>query len=63
MRFSAGSHVLDGVSKKSRELLSVAPDDFDTQSGGSSVALSPDNRAIYFTRASKQGDIWLMTLK
>jgi dipeptidyl aminopeptidase/acylaminoacyl peptidase len=49
--------VLDSVSKSARELLSVAPDDFD------SVALSPDNRTIYFTRATKQGDIWLMTLK
>jgi Tol biopolymer transport system component len=49
--------VLDSVSKKSRELLSVAPDDFD------SVALSPDNRTIYYTRATQQGDIWLMTLK
>jgi TolB protein len=49
--------VLDSVSKKARELLSVAPDDFD------SVALSPDNRTIYFTRATQQGDIWLMTLK
>jgi hypothetical protein len=28
-----------------------------------SVALSPDNRIIYFTRATQQGDIWLMTLK
>ena len=55
--------VLDSVSKVSRELLAVAPDDFDTQSGGSSVALSRDNRAIYFTRATQQGDIWLMTLK
>ena len=49
--------VLDSVSKGSRELLSVAPDDFD------SVALSPDRRTIYFTRATQQGDIWLMTLK
>jgi Tol biopolymer transport system component len=49
--------VLDSVSKTSRELLSAAPDDFD------SVALSRDNRTIYFTRATKQGDIWVMTLK
>lgn len=55
--------VLDSVSKASRELLSVAPDDFDVNSGGSSVALSRDNRAIYFTRATQQGDIWVMTLK
>jgi Tol biopolymer transport system component len=49
--------VLDSVSKGSRELLSVTPDVFD------SVALSPDRRTIYFTRATQQGDIWLMTLK
>ena len=47
--------VLDSVSKSSREILSVAPDDFD------GVALSPDNRTIYFTRATQQGNIWLMT--
>jgi hypothetical protein len=49
--------VLDTVSKTTRKLLSVAPDDFD------SVALSADNRTIYFTRATQQGDIWLMTMK
>jgi Tol biopolymer transport system component len=49
--------VLDSVSKSSRELLSVAPDDFD------GVALSRDNRTLYFSRATRQGDVWLMTLK
>ena len=49
--------VLDSVSKIAHELLSIAPDDFD------SVALSPDNRTIYFTRAVQSGDIWLMTRK
>jgi len=49
--------VLDSVSKKSRELLSVAPDDFD------SVTITRDNRTIYYTRATQQGDIWVMTLK
>jgi Tol biopolymer transport system component len=49
--------VLDSVSKRSREILSVAPDDFD------GVALSPDNRTIYFTRTTQQGNIWLMTSK
>lgn len=47
--------VLDTVSKTSRQLLSVDPDDFD------SVALSPDSRTIYFTRAVQHSDIWLMT--
>ena len=55
--YRGGLFVLDTVSKKSRELLSVAPDDFD------SVALSADSRTIYFTRAVQQGDIWLMPLK
>jgi eukaryotic-like serine/threonine-protein kinase len=49
--------VLDSVSKSARELLSVAPDDFD------SVTMTRDNRSIYFTRAVQQGNIWLMTLK
>ncbi len=49
--------VLDTVSKSTREVLSIAPDEFD------GVALSPDSRTIYFSRATQQGDIWLMTLK
>ena len=49
--------LLDTTSKVTRELLSVAPDDFD------SVALSADNRLIYFTRITQQGDIWLTTFK
>jgi eukaryotic-like serine/threonine-protein kinase len=49
--------LLDSVSKSSQALLSVAPDDFD------GVALSSDNRTIYYSRATRQGDIWLMTRK
>ena len=49
--------IVDAVSKATRELLSVAPDDFD------SVALSRDNRTLYFTREIQRGDIWLMTFK
>jgi len=49
--------VLDTGSREAREILSVAPDDFD------SVALSADNRALYFSRATQQGDIWLLTFK
>jgi hypothetical protein len=49
--------LLDMVSKVTRELLSVAPDNFD------SVALSRDNRTLYFTRETQQGDVWLMTFK
>jgi Tol biopolymer transport system component len=49
--------IVDAVSKATRELLSVAPDDFD------SVDLSRDNRTLYFTREIQRGDIWLMTFK
>jgi hypothetical protein len=49
--------VLDSVSKAKREILSIAPDTVE------SVALSADNRTIYFTRQAHQGDIWLMTLR
>ena len=49
--------VLDSVSKDKREILTIAPDEFD------SVALSADNHTIYFTREIRQGDIWLMTMK
>jgi dipeptidyl aminopeptidase/acylaminoacyl peptidase len=49
--------IVDTISKATRALLSVAPDDFD------SVALSHDNRALYFTREIQRGDIWLMTFK
>jgi eukaryotic-like serine/threonine-protein kinase len=49
--------LVDTVSKDKRELLTIAPDEFE------SVALSADNRTIYFTREIRQGDIWLMTTK
>ncbi|HEY2152242.1 MAG TPA: hypothetical protein VGH34_15645 [Vicinamibacterales bacterium] len=49
--------VFDSVTKKSHEILSVAPDDFE------SVAISANNRSIYFTRATRQGNIWSMALK
>jgi eukaryotic-like serine/threonine-protein kinase len=49
--------VVDTISKKSREILSVAPDGFG------SVTTSADNRTLYFTRETQQGDIWLMTFK
>jgi dipeptidyl aminopeptidase/acylaminoacyl peptidase len=49
--------IVDTISKATQELLSVAPDGFD------SVALSPDNRTLYFTRETQRGDIWLMTFK
>ena len=49
--------LFDTASKVTRELLSIAPDNFD------SVALSVDNRMIYFTRATQHGDIWLTTFQ
>ena len=50
-------YVLDTASTTIRELFSVAPDEFDN------VTISSDNRTIYFTRASEQGDLWLATIK
>jgi hypothetical protein len=47
--------VLDTQSLRRRELLSVEPDEVE------SAVLSPDNRTIYFTRATEQGDVWLAT--
>jgi Tol biopolymer transport system component len=49
--------IVDTVSKTTQEVLSVTPDIFD------SVALSPDNRTLYFTRETQQGDVWLLTFK
>ena len=43
--------IVDTVSKATRELLSVAPDDFD------SVALSRDNRTLYFTRETQRENL------
>jgi Tol biopolymer transport system component len=49
--------LLDIESGRSREVLSIAPDDVVT------FSLSPDNRTIYFTRRTSEADIWLLTLK
>jgi Tol biopolymer transport system component len=49
--------IVDTVSKTTQEVLSVTPDIFD------SVALSPDNRTLYFTRETQQGNVWLLTFK
>jgi hypothetical protein len=56
-RIQDSMFVFDSVTKKSHEILSVAPDDFE------SVAISANNRSIYFTRATRQGNIWSMALK
>jgi Tol biopolymer transport system component len=52
-----GLFVVDTVSKAVRESLSIAPDIFERP------ALTADNRTLYFTRASAQGDIWLLRFK
>ena len=49
--------VLDVDSKRNQQVMSIAPDEFD------SVTISRDNRTLYFTRETQQGDIWLMTTK
>jgi Tol biopolymer transport system component len=51
-------YLIDSQSKKVHEVLSVAPNDF-----GFGVTLSRDDRLIYFSLASNEADIWLMTLE
>jgi Tol biopolymer transport system component len=51
-------YLLDSRSKKVREVLSGAPHDL-----GNGVALSRDNRQIYFTLVTTEADIWLMNLE
>ena len=48
-----GLYVADRVSRKVRQILSIAPQEI----GG--LALSPDNRTIYYNSAVTDGDIWL----
>lgn len=50
-------YVVDTVSGKSAEILSVAPDNI------TEVAVSHDGRRIWFARGSTEGDIWMATLK
>ena len=51
-------YLVDSQSKKVHEVLSVAPHDF-----GFGVALSRDDRLIYFSLLTTEADIWLMTLE
>ncbi|MCA1603538.1 MAG: hypothetical protein LC776_18480 [Acidobacteria bacterium] len=51
-------YLIDSQSKKVRELLSVAPNEF-----GIGVTLSRDDRQIYFSLVTTEADIWLMTLE
>jgi Tol biopolymer transport system component len=49
-------YLLDSRTKKAQELLTVAPNHFQ------SVNISHDNRIIYFSLKTTQADIWLTTL-
>jgi eukaryotic-like serine/threonine-protein kinase len=49
--------MVDIASKTSRDVFSTLPDMIE------GPALSRDNRTLYFTRVSRQSDIWLMRLK
>ena len=51
-------YLIDSRSKKVRELLSVAPNEF-----GNGVTLSRDDRLIYFCLLTTEADIWLMSLE
>lgn len=54
----ASERGVDSRSKKVRELLSVAPNEF-----GFGVTLSRDDRQIYFSLVTTDADIWLMNLE
>ena len=49
-------HIVDSRTGEAHQLLSVAPDGL-----GSSLAVSPDQRWIYFTHSSADNDIYLLT--
>ncbi|MCA1605543.1 MAG: hypothetical protein LC775_08760, partial [Acidobacteria bacterium] len=51
-------YLIDSQSKKVRELLAVAPNEF-----GHGVTLSGDDRLIYFSLGTTEADIWLMSLE
>jgi Tol biopolymer transport system component len=51
-------YLIDSRSKKVRELLSVAPNEF-----GIGVTISRDDRQIYFSLRTTEADIWLMNLE
>jgi Tol biopolymer transport system component/serine/threonine protein kinase len=51
-------YLIDSRSKKVREVLSVSPNEF-----GMGVAISRDDRQIYFSLVTTEADVWLMTLE
>jgi Tol biopolymer transport system component len=50
-------YLIDSQSKRTREILSVAPQEIDPP------ALSRDDRLIYFSIVVTEADIWLATLE
>ena len=50
-------YLIDSQSKKTREILSVAP---NTTSG---VTISRDDRVMYFSVVVREADIWLATIE
>jgi hypothetical protein len=53
-----GLRIVDVHTKDSKLLLSVAPDRI-----GRYFGLSPDNRWIYFSLVTEDGDVWLAELE
>jgi Tol biopolymer transport system component len=51
-------YLVDSQSKKTHEVLSVAPHNLDEK-----LALSQDNHMIYFSLSQTEADIWLMSLE
>jgi Tol biopolymer transport system component len=51
-------YLIDSQSKKVRELLSVAPNEF-----GIGVTISRDERQLYFSLVTTEADIWLVNLE
>lgn len=51
-------YLIESQSKKSHEVLSVAPHEF-----GNGVTLPRDDRMIYYCVLTTEADIWLMTLE
>ncbi len=50
-------YLIDSLTRKPREILSVFPNGIDTPS------LSPDDRVMYFSVVATEADIWLATLE
>jgi len=49
-------HLVDSQTRRTHEVLSIAPAAVSKRG----FALSPDNRAIYFSVAHTDGDVWVL---